>query len=143
MAQKSGQLELPFKSRGEAPRVERSEQTEATAGNASPGMGLLLEKALERPNLLRALQRVKQNRGSPGSDGMTVDELPDHLRACWPTRREQLLTGRYQPQPVRQCEIDKPGGGRTTRSAKRAGTSNLTSGVVTERHVNGAEGPRG
>lgn len=113
MAQKSVQLELPFKSRGEAPRVERSEQTEsATAGNASPGMGLLLETALERPNLLRALQRVKQNRGSPGSDGMTVDELPDHLRACWPTLREQLLTGRYQPQPVRRCEIPKPGGGK-------------------------------
>ncbi len=75
-------------------------------------MGLLLETALERPNLLRALQRVKQNRGSPGSDGMTVDELPDHLRACWPTLREQLLTGRYQPQPVRRCEIPKPGGGK-------------------------------
>jgi RNA-directed DNA polymerase len=113
MAQKSRQLELPFKSKGEAPRVERSEQTvAATAGNASPGTGLLLEKALERQNLLRALRRVKQNKGSPGIDGMTVDELPDHLRACWLTLREQLLTGRYQPQPVRRCEIPKPGGGK-------------------------------
>jgi retron-type reverse transcriptase len=75
-------------------------------------MGLLLERALERPNQLRALQRVRQNRGSPGSDGMTVDELSDHLRACRPTLREQLLTGRYQPQPVRRCEIPRPGGGK-------------------------------
>jgi group II intron reverse transcriptase/maturase len=113
MVQKSRQLELPFKSKGEALRVERSGQTEsATCGNARPGMGLLLEKALERPNLLQALKRVRQNRGSPGSDGMTVDELPDHLRACWPMLREQLLTGRYQPQPVRRCEIPKPDGGK-------------------------------
>jgi len=113
MAQKSKQLELPFENRGEAPRVERSEQTAAaTAGNASPGMGLLLEKVLERRNLQRALRRVKQNRGSPGIDGMTVDELPDHLRARWPALREQLLAGRYPPQPVRRCEIPKPGGGK-------------------------------
>lgn len=113
MVQKSRQLELPFKSRGEAPRVERSGQpASAATGNARPGMGLLMEKALERPNLLQALKRVQQNRGSPGSDGMTVDELPDHLRANWPTLREQLLTGRYQPQPVRRCEIPKPDGGK-------------------------------
>lgn len=113
MAQKSRQLELPFQNRGEAPKVERSEQTvSATAGEASPGTGSLLEKVLERQNLLRALQRVKQNKGSPGIDGMTVDELPDHLRARWPQLREQLLTGRYQPQPVRRCEIPKPGGGK-------------------------------
>ena len=113
MVQKSRQLELPLESKGEAPRVERSGQTaSATDGNARPGMDLLLEKALERPNLMQALKRVQQNRGSPGSDGMTVDELPDHLRANWLTLREQLLTGRYQPQPVRRCEIPKPDGGK-------------------------------
>jgi len=84
----------------------------ATAGEAGPGTGLLLEQALERQNLKQALQRVKQNKGSPGIDGMTVDELPGHLRAAWPALREQLLMGRYQPQPVRRCEIPKPGGGR-------------------------------
>jgi group II intron reverse transcriptase/maturase len=113
MVQKSRQLELPLESRGEAPRVERRGQTEsATSGHARPGTDLLLEKALERPNLLQALKRVQQNRGSPGSDGMTVDELPDHLRANWLTLREQLLTGRYQPRPVRRFEIPKPDGGK-------------------------------
>lgn len=113
MAQKSRQLELPFEGRGEAPRVERSGQAvTATAGEAGPGAGLLLEKVLERQNLKRALQRVKQNKGSPGIDGMTVDELSEHLRAAWPALREQLLTDRYRPQPVRRCEIPKPGGGK-------------------------------
>jgi RNA-directed DNA polymerase len=71
-----------------------------------------MELVVERENLKRALKRVRQNKGSPGPDGMTVDELPDHLRGCWPDLREQLLSGRYQPQPVRRKEIDKPGGGK-------------------------------
>jgi retron-type reverse transcriptase len=35
-------------------------------------------------------------------DGMTVDELPAHLRDHWPQLREQLLSGRYQPALVQQ-----------------------------------------
>ena len=111
--QKSRQLELPFESRGEAPRVRRSGQAaSAICANAHPGTSTLMELVVERENLKRALKRVRQNKGSPGPDGMTVDELPDHLRSCWPDLREQLLSGRYQPQPVRRQEIDKPDGGK-------------------------------
>jgi group II intron reverse transcriptase/maturase len=61
--------------------------------------------------LLRALKRVQQNQGSPGVDGVTVEELPAYLREHWPAIREQLLTGGYQPSVVKRCEIPKPGGG--------------------------------
>jgi RNA-directed DNA polymerase len=44
-------------------------------------------------------------------DGMTVRELPGYLQQHWPAIREQLLSGTYQPQPVRRKEIDKPDGG--------------------------------
>lgn len=112
MVQKSEQLELPFEGRGEAPRVERSGQAPtATSGNERSGTSTLLEEALRRPNLQRALKRVKKNKGSPGIDGMTVDELPDWLREHWPRIREDLLTGTYQPAPVRRVVIAKPGGG--------------------------------
>ena len=112
MVQKSIQLELPFEGRGEAPSVERSGQaSSASLENERPGTRSLLEQVVSRRNLQRALKRVRQNKGSPGIDGMTVDELPEHLRACWPQLREQLLTGRYRPQPVLRCEIPKPGGG--------------------------------
>jgi len=112
MVQKSRQLELPFEGRGEAPRAKRSGQAlPAATGNERPGEGSLMEKALERPNLMRALKRVRKNRGSPGIDGMTVDELPDWLREHWPRVREELLAGTYQPQPVRRATIPKPGGG--------------------------------
>ena len=42
---------------------------------------------------------------------MTVEELPDHLRAHWLHIREEFLAGRYQPQPVKRVAISKPGGG--------------------------------
>jgi len=70
-----------------------------------------MERVIERGNLLRALKRVQQNQGSPGVDGLTVEELPDYLREHWPAIRERLLAGRYQPNAVRRCEIPKPGGG--------------------------------
>ena len=113
MVQKSIQLELPLEGRGEAPRAKRSGQaTTATDADAHPGTVSLLELVLERENLLRALKRVRRNKGSPGVDGMTVDELPDYLRQVWPKLREDLLSGAYAPQPVRRQLIDKPGGGK-------------------------------
>jgi RNA-directed DNA polymerase len=54
---------------------------------------------------------VKSNKGSAGIDGMTVDELPSHLKEHWPAIREQLLSGTYKAQPVRRVEIPKPDGG--------------------------------
>jgi group II intron reverse transcriptase/maturase len=70
----------------------------------------LLAQVLERANLQRALKQVRQNKGAPGIDGMTVDELPDYLRHHWPEIRVQLEAGMYRPQPVRREEIPKPDG---------------------------------
>jgi group II intron reverse transcriptase/maturase len=71
----------------------------------------LLEAVLSRPNLQAALRRVRSNKGSPGSDGMTVEELPLWLREHWPEIRERLLAGTYQPAAVRRHLIPKRGGG--------------------------------
>ncbi len=112
MPQMSRQLELPFEKRGEAPTVERSvEAASATKGSGHLGSAELMERVLSRPNLRAALKRVKSNRGSPGIDGMTVEELPAHLRAIWSGLRDQLLAGTYQPQAVKRQQIPKSGGG--------------------------------
>lgn len=112
MVQKSRQLELPLEGRGEAPRAERSGQAStATTGNEGSGTSSLLEEALRRPNMQRALQRVRKNKGSAGIDGMTVRELTGWLVEHWPRTREQLLAGTYQPQPVLRVVIPKRGGG--------------------------------
>jgi RNA-directed DNA polymerase len=108
------QFELPLENRGEAPMVQRSgEATPAASGNERSGLDspLLMERVVEGGNLRRALKRVQQNEGSPGVDGLTVEDLPAYLREHWSTIRERLLMGRYQPSVVKRVEIPKPGGG--------------------------------
>ncbi|MGC9966300.1 MAG: group II intron reverse transcriptase/maturase [Syntrophobacteraceae bacterium] len=70
----------------------------------------LIEAVVERENMIKALRRVEANKGSAGVDGVSVDALRAKLRQHWPRIREELLEGRYQPQPVREVEIPKPGG---------------------------------
>lgn len=111
------QLQLAFdeKGRGEAPRPSREGtethtakcMSESPAGNDEQ----LMEEVCERNNCLQALKRVKSNKGSAGIDGMTVGQLPAYLKEHWPAIREQLLSGTYEPQPVRRVEIPKPDGG--------------------------------
>jgi RNA-directed DNA polymerase len=54
---------------------------------------------------------VKANKGSPGVDGMTVEELPVFVWKHWDSIRTDLLQGRYRPRPVKRQEIPKPEGG--------------------------------
>lgn len=80
------------------------------ARSAQAMCGALLERVLARENLQRALKRVRQNKGAPGIDGMSVDALPEHLKQHWPQIKADILAGRYRPQPVRRVEIPKPDG---------------------------------
>jgi RNA-directed DNA polymerase len=109
----SAQAELPLQGRGEAPSVERSgEAPRAASRNEHLGNDRqLMERVVEAGNVKAALRRVKQNGGSPGIDGMTVEELPAWLVAGWAGVREQLLSGTYQPRPVREQQIPKSDGG--------------------------------
>ena len=71
----------------------------------------LMEEVCDRSNLEKAWKRVRGNKGSPGVDGLTIDDTATYLREHWPTIRAQLLTGTYTPQPVKRVDIPKPGGG--------------------------------
>jgi len=71
----------------------------------------LMERVLERENLLSAYHRVRRNKGSAGIDGMTVDDLPAFIKMHWTTIRAQLLESSYQPQAVKQVLIPKSDGG--------------------------------
>src|ERR1700691_2104065 len=70
-----------------------------------------MEKIVERANLKEALRRVKAIKGAPGVDGMTVNQLDDHLKQHWPAIREQLLSGTYRPNPLKRVETREPDGG--------------------------------
>ena len=109
--QKTAQAELPSRAEGEAPSERRSgESPTATRGDERSGLDLM-ERVVERSNARAAMKRVKRNKGSPGVDGMTVDELGPYLVEHWPMVREQLLAGTYRPKPVRRHQLPKKGGG--------------------------------
>jgi RNA-directed DNA polymerase len=112
----NNQLRLAFdeEGRSEAPTAPcgGSETPTAKRTSESPALAQqLMEEVCGHDNCLQAYKRVKANKGSPGIDGMTVEQLPGHLKEHWPAIREQLLGGAYRPQPVRRVEIPKPDGG--------------------------------
>lgn len=83
---------------------EGSESLRTTSVPESPaGTDRMMEEIVERENLKDALQRVKANKGAPGVDAMTVDQLGDYLKERWPAIREQLMQSGVPPAlPGRQ-----------------------------------------
>jgi group II intron reverse transcriptase/maturase len=71
----------------------------------------LMEGVVTQENATAAWLAVKRNGGAPGIDGMTTQQLRDHVRKHWETIRKKLLAGTYVPSPVRRVEIPKPNGG--------------------------------
>jgi RNA-directed DNA polymerase len=107
-------LALEPKDRGETPAdgYPRAEPFVAKPALESPAVTeQLMEEVCDGKNLQSAWKRVRGNQGSPGVDGMTIDDAKIYLREHWPSIRSQLLDGTYQPQPVKRVEIPKPGGG--------------------------------
>jgi len=107
-------LAFSWEGRGETPDTA-GKGTEPLVAKPTPESPAeeerLMEEVCDRQNLEIAWKRVRENKGSPGVDGMTIDAAVDYLREHWPTIREQLLNGTYQPQPVKRVEIPKPDGG--------------------------------
>jgi RNA-directed DNA polymerase len=109
------QLELAFAGvpEGEARTALRrgTESLMAEGATESPATERMMEEICEAGNLRKALQQVRANKGAPGVDGMTVDELTEYLGRHEVELRGQLIDGTYRPQPVRRVEIPKPDGG--------------------------------
>ena len=73
-----------------------------------------MSQVVERTNMQLAYSRVMKNRGAPGVDGMRCSDLKAWLQANWVRVKQDLLEGRYRPQPVRRVDIPKPQGGVRT-----------------------------
>lgn len=111
------QLELAFVPMGSGEAAGCGKEGTETPRAAQVCQGpatteFLMEEICEPANLKRALQRVRQNQGAPGVDGMSVEKLPGYLGDHWSQIRSQLLTGKYKPRAAKRVEIPKPGGGR-------------------------------
>lgn len=108
-------LNLSTGATGEA-RSTAAQEPEACAARTDvesrTAVGPSMEAVVERGNLKKALARVTANKGAPGIDGMTFEDLAPYLKEHWPAIRAQLLEGTYKPQPVRRVEIPKASGGK-------------------------------
>jgi RNA-directed DNA polymerase len=92
--------------------VRRSVPRHPLAGDSFvPKQSQLMERVVERSNMQAAYRRVKQNRGAPGVDGMSVEQLGSFLRVHWPKIKDRLLEGSYEPMPVKRVQIPKASGG--------------------------------
>lgn len=97
---------------GEAREETRSDEPKPVNDEtAHPTWKGLMEEVVAFDNIARAMKRVLANKGSPGIDGMTVEQLPEHWRRNEALLREQLLAGTYKATPVRRVTIPKPNGG--------------------------------
>ena len=88
----------------------------------------LIAQVVDPANLQRAWRQVKANQGAPGSDGMPLEDFPAFAREHWPTVRQALLDGTYQPAPVRRVAIPKPGG----RGERRLGIPTVLDRVISQ-----------
>jgi RNA-directed DNA polymerase len=85
-----------------------------TRERTKAGLDGLMEAVCERDNCQLAYQRVVENKGAAGVDGITVAEFKTHLKQHWPGIKAKLLAGAYIPSPVRRVDIAKPQGGVRT-----------------------------
>ena len=81
---------------------------ENTAYTPPAFTGITLEAILSTENLLTALKRVESNRGAPGVDGLTTEEIRAYIFAHPGELRSAILTGKYRPSPVKRVSIPKP-----------------------------------
>lgn len=91
-------------------RAEVKEATDSTARTADTGR--LLERVASPASLARALLNVARNKGAPGVDGCSVEEVVASAATLLPKLRRTLLSGTYEPGDVRRVWIPKSGGGR-------------------------------
>lgn len=66
---------------------------------------------LGQDNMLKALHAVEANQGAAGVDRLEVGQLRAYPRGHLAVIKERLLTGNYEPWPVRRGDIPKAGGG--------------------------------
>ena len=109
-----GEVRLSGEARGGTPQTEPQREHQAFAAwrEKLSCKEHLLEEVVNPQNLWEACRRVMSNKGAPGVDGMTVDELGEWLATHTEAMRASLLQGSYQPQEVKGVSIPKPNGGR-------------------------------
>lgn len=96
------------------------ETAERPKSNVTDGMApptreageVTMEQVATEANLLEAFKRVAENRGAPGPDGWTVEDVRRNLTPTLRHLQRTLVEGTYQPGIIRRVWIPKAGGGQ-------------------------------
>lgn len=67
----------------------------------------LLKAVSSFKQMSQAWQQVKRNKGTSGLDKQTIEEFAEWYYQNWETLSKSLLSGVYEPSPVKQVEIPK------------------------------------
>jgi group II intron reverse transcriptase/maturase len=73
--------------------------------------GVRLWEVLTDYNLLAAWVKVRENRGGPGADGVSIEDFERGLMQGLDGLRKEVLAGTYRPRPLLRVEVPKRGGG--------------------------------
>ena len=91
---------------------------------------ITLEEVLSPENMQTACRRVIANRGAPGVDGMTVNEVRAHFEKHGASICAHIREGRYIPAAVKRVDIPKPNGGTRTGSSNRPSLKSCQSTLI-------------
>lgn len=69
-----------------------------------------IEGVVSSYNIQEAVKAVVRNKGAPGIDGITTEDIKEIIKKQWPQIKQDILEGKYRPSPVRRVEIPKPDG---------------------------------
>jgi RNA-directed DNA polymerase len=92
--------------------TKRAEVPKSAKGKSSALPPMTMEEIASDANLRNAFRRVAANRGAPGPDRQTVQEVREHLDDCLSELHRSLLDGTYRAGDIRRVWIPKASGGQ-------------------------------
>lgn len=94
------------------PGSERRPMPKPRTKKSAHPSAMTIEEIADETNLMRAFLKVASNKGAPGPDRQSIDEVRKVLPTLLPKLRVALLQGSYRPGQIRRVWIPKPGGGQ-------------------------------
>jgi len=122
-SEQMSQLQLFFET-ADSPKgdvAEAAKDRSLTATSAVPkskctkrkmASAMTMEEIASHGNLREAFRKVEANKGAPGPDGRSINEVREQLDELLPRLQRELLDGSYCPGLIRRVWIPKPGGGQ-------------------------------
>lgn len=90
--------------------VDKAERKTSTLPSGYDTYIATIESVLDERNIQEAVKAVISNKGAPGIDGISIEEIKMVMQKQWPQIKQDILEGRYCPSPVRRVKIPKPDG---------------------------------